>query len=57
VQFVQHHKVVLSTQGRVEERDEKCNRDAVVYHTTPDGTVTLLEIRFGGSSKVLVFNQ
>jgi hypothetical protein len=57
VQFVQHHKVVLSTQGRVEERDKGYSRDAVVYNTAPDGTMSLIEIRFAHSNRVLVFNQ
>jgi hypothetical protein len=33
------------------------NRDAVVYNTAPDGTMSLVEIRFAYSNKVLVFNQ
>jgi hypothetical protein len=31
--------------------------DAVVYNTAPDGTISLMEIRFAHSNKVLVFNQ
>jgi hypothetical protein len=76
VEFVQHHKVVLSTEGKVEERfrgydrNEVVNtgsklevrtnaydRDAVVYNTAPDGTMSLVEIHFAYSNKVLVFNQ
>jgi hypothetical protein len=57
VEFVQHHDVVLSTEARVEQRDKKYDRNAVVYNTAPDGTMSLAEIRFAGSSKVLVFNQ
>ena len=57
VEFVQHHKVVLSTEGRVEERDKSYDRDAVVYNGAPDGTMSLVEIRFAGSNKVLTFNQ
>jgi hypothetical protein len=57
VQFVQHRKVVVSTQGRVEQRDRSYERDAVVYSTSPDGSMSLVEIRFAGSNKVLVFNQ
>jgi hypothetical protein len=57
VEFVQHHKVVLSTEGRVEQRDKKYDRNAVVYNAASDGTMSLVEIRFAGSSKVLVFNQ
>jgi hypothetical protein len=57
VQFVRQHKVVLTTGGRVEQRDKKYEHDAVVYNTAPDGTMSLDEVRFAGSSKVLVFNQ
>ncbi|MGA2474989.1 MAG: hypothetical protein ABSF73_00030 [Terriglobia bacterium] len=57
VEFVQHHKVVLSTEGRVEERSQSYDRDAVVYNTASDGTMSLVEIRFADSNKVLVFNQ
>jgi hypothetical protein len=57
VQFVQHHKVVLTTEGRVEERDKTYDRDAVVYNTASDGSMSLVEIRFAYSNKVLVFNQ
>ncbi|MGD0457194.1 MAG: hypothetical protein ABSC21_05550 [Terriglobia bacterium] len=57
VEFVRHHKVVLSTEGRIEERTGKCNRPAVVYNTASDGTMSLIEIRFAHSNKVLVFNQ
>jgi len=57
VEFVQHHKLVLSTEGRVEERSKGYDRDAVVYNTASDGTMSLVEIRFAYSNKVLVFNQ
>jgi hypothetical protein len=57
VQFVKHHQVVLSTEGRIEQRDKSYDRDAVVYSTAPDGTISLSEIRFAYSNKVLVFNQ
>lgn len=57
VDFVRRHKVVLSTEGRVEERDKTYDRDAVVYSTHPDGTWSVIEIRFANTNKVLVFNQ
>jgi hypothetical protein len=57
VEFVQHHKVLLSTEGRLEERSQGYNRDEVVYNTASDGTMSLVEIRFADSNKVLVFNQ
>jgi len=57
VQFVRGHKVVLSTEGRVEERDKSYDNDAVVYSAAPDGSLSLVEIRFARSNKVIVFNQ
>ena len=57
VEFVQNKKVVVSTQGKFEDRGKKYDSNAVVYATTPDGASTISEIRFGGSSEVLVFNQ
>jgi len=75
ITFLQHHKVVLSTEGKVEqrksnyrsmtlnseganaERTNNYNRVAVVYDTAPNGSMSLLEIRFPNTNKVLVFNQ
>jgi hypothetical protein len=58
IEFVQHHKVVLSTERGFEERSKGYNRhDSVVYNTASDGTISLVEIRFAYSNKVLVFNQ
>jgi len=57
VQFLQHHKVVLSTQGKVEQRDRAYDQDAVVYGTAADGSMTVNEIRFARSNQVIVFNQ
>jgi len=76
VEFVQHHKVILSTQGKIEERFKGYDRnavtnpdatleargnandsDAVVYDTAPDGTMSLIEIHFAYTNKVLLLNQ
>jgi hypothetical protein len=57
VEIVRDHKVVLSTEGRVEERSKGYDRDAVVYNIASDGTMSLVELRFAYSNKVLVFNQ
>ena len=75
VAFLQHHRVVLTTEGRVEgrkgyyrsmtlnsegrtgERTNNYNHVAVVYNTAPDGSLSLVEIHFADSNKVLVFNQ
>ena len=57
VEFERSHKLVLSTQGRLEDRGKKYKFNMVVYDTASDGTNTISEIRFAGSSEVLVFNQ
>jgi hypothetical protein len=57
VQFVQHHSVLASTEGRVEQRQKKYDRNAVLYNTSPGGAISVVEIRFAGSNQVLVFNQ
>jgi hypothetical protein len=57
VQFVSKHVVVVSTEGRVEQRDKLYDHNAVVYNTADDGTRSLVEIRFAYSNKVLVFNS
>ena len=57
VEFARRHKVVLSTEGKLEDRGKKYNSNTVVYGTASDGTTTISEIRFAGSSEVLVFNQ
>jgi hypothetical protein len=57
VEFLRQHKIVLSTEGRVEERSKAYDRNAVVYIIASDGTMSLGEIRFADSNKVLVFNQ
>jgi hypothetical protein len=55
VQFTRGRKVVLSTEGRFENRAKRYPADMVVYDTASDGSLTVSEIRFGGSSEVLVF--
>ena len=57
VQFVQRYKVVLFAEGRVERRHHIYERDSVVYNMEPDGSRSLIEIRFAGSDKVLVFDR
>jgi hypothetical protein len=57
VEFVRGHKVVLSTGCKFEDRGTKYRSNMVVYDTAADGTSTINEIRFAGSSQVLVFNQ
>jgi hypothetical protein len=56
VEFAQRHKVVLSTEGKIEDRGKKYYSNVVIYDTAADGTSSISEIRFAGSSEVLVFN-
>jgi len=56
VEFMRHHKVVATTEGRVEQREKTYDRDMVVYNTASDGSMSVVEIRFADSNKVLVFN-
>jgi hypothetical protein len=57
VEFARRHKVVLSTEGRLEDRGKKYHSNTVVYDTASDGSLTIIEIRFARSSEILVFNQ
>jgi len=57
VEFTRGHKVVLSTEGILEDRGKIYSSNMVVYKAAPDGSMTISEIRFAGSSAVLVFNQ
>jgi hypothetical protein len=57
VEFAQDNNVVLSTECKFEDRGRKYPSNTVVYDTASGGTKTISEIRFRGSSEVLVFNQ
>jgi len=57
VEFARGHQVVLSTECKLEDRGTKYSSDSVLYDTAADGTKSVSEIRFAGSSEVLVFNQ
>jgi hypothetical protein len=52
-----NRNVVVNTTGRLDDRSDAYDRDSVVYTTTPDGKMSVAEIRFAFSNKVLVFNQ
>jgi hypothetical protein len=56
VQFAQRYKVVLFAEGRVEKRNKKYECNSVVYELAADGSRSIIEIRFAGSNKVLVFD-
>jgi hypothetical protein len=76
IEFVQHRKVIFSTEAGFEERSKgyernmavnatgslegnanAYDRDAVVFNTASDGTMSLVEIHFADSNKRLVFSQ
>ena len=55
VRFSRNDSVVASGDARWVDRGEKTERNAFVYERRPDGSHLLLELRFAGMSKVLVF--
>ena len=55
VKFLQDDLLVTSADAKWVDRGTKNERNAFVYQRNPDGSHTLLEIRFAGMSKVLVF--
>jgi hypothetical protein len=57
VEFVRHNEVLASVAGRLEQRNKKYPQNEVVYNQAPNGSLSVNEIRFGGSSEALVFNQ
>ena len=57
VQFLRKRAFVVSTEGRVGQRNKTSDSDTVVYDMLPDVSVSLREIRFGGSNNVLVLNH
>jgi hypothetical protein len=57
VSFVFKGRVVATTGGTVVVRGKKYLTNEVVFNTGPDGTRTVREIRFRGSSEVIVFND
>ena len=57
VEFVRGKKVVASAPCKLEDRGKKYDSSTVMYVTNPDGSNTISEIRFAGSSQVLVFSE
>lgn len=55
VTFVKAGHVMVTAMGKWVDRDVKYNADAVVYSNNPDGSHTLLEVRFAGRKQALVF--
>lgn len=55
IKFLQNDLLVTAADARWVERGIRNERNAFVYQRNPDGSRHLLEIRFEGMSKVLVF--
>ncbi len=50
------NQVVTNVPGRIEKRDTHYENDMVVYKEAPDGSRTVVEIRFAGTNTALVFS-
>jgi cell division protein FtsN len=57
VKFSQNDSFVTSADGKWVDRGVRTERNAFVYQKRTDGAHVLLEIRFEGMSKVLVFSK
>lgn len=57
VSFLHGRKVVATAEGKVVDRGKTYSANEVVYNVTPDGAHAIAEIRFRGSSEVIVFNE
>jgi len=57
VTFMRGSKVVATAEGKVEQREKNYSANQVVYTEAGNGQRTIKEIRFRGSSEVIVFNE
>jgi hypothetical protein len=57
VTFLHGSKVVATAEGKVVDRGTKYGANQVVYSDAGNGARAIQEIRFRGSSEVLVFNE
>ena len=57
VNFAQKKEVVATVEGKWVDRDAKYEANAVVFSNNPDGSRTILEIRFAGLKGALVFGE
>jgi len=53
VNILQRNKVVATTPARLIDLSQKPNNDAAVLTSSPDGSKSLTEIRFGGKNYAL----
>jgi hypothetical protein len=57
VTFKQGKHVVATVEGKLEDRDRKFERNAVIYNTDSQGKRTISEIRLGGTNQAIVFRD
>ena len=57
VTFRRGAEVVATANGTVVDRGKKYSNNQVIYDEHADGSRVIQEIRFAGSSEVIVFNQ
>jgi hypothetical protein len=57
VSFLQEGKVVATATGKIVDRGKKYESNEVVYDRDADGAHVIVELRFRGSSEVIVFNE
>jgi len=57
VSFLRKGKVVATAEGKVVDRGTRYRANEIVYNEAPNGARMIQEIRFRGSSEVIVFNE
>ena len=57
VNFAQKREVVATVEGKWVDRDTKYEANSVVYSMNPDGSRTIMEVRFAGLKGALVFGE
>jgi hypothetical protein len=57
VTFLHGHKVMATAEGKVVDRGTRYPSNEVVYSESHDGARSIQEIRFQGSSEVIVFSE
>ena len=57
VTFIQRKKVVATAEGKVVDRGTTYSSNSVIYSLSAAGTRVIQEIRFKGSSEVIVFGE
>ncbi|HXJ96851.1 MAG TPA: hypothetical protein VMT20_28755 [Terriglobia bacterium] len=57
VTFVKGKETVATAQAKWEDRDTKYEQNQVLYSNNSDGSKTIIEIRFAGMNRALVFGD